>query len=680
MRAQAGVAVLSLLAAARAVAADDQQDALLRANAAASDAAEAADWDLARRELYEALAIAQRAALPPGPELARTYLLLGVVYVTAGRDERRALRSFGRALEIAPDIEVPAGLENIVVRQLFARERQQHPPSAAAIEVVRRANDEAIKAYAAGSLDFAKQRLSDAIREVRDTGPTKELARTYLIIGVIYQKEGRPASWVLPAFNKALEIDPRIELGDPALANDDAIASLAEARRRRAAAPPKPTAPDGPGGFDDVECLTCAVCRQSGDMDEDGRRTSGPLTDRASAACAEVKARGIDCEPCEPPEPPAPLPGFGYSPPCMHNTIYGPTPLEWTTWLGAGGGAVHRAGEARRAAFAARAGAELTFGATGPFEDHYRWRGGPWLGAETDLDGVLGEGGLELLFSDTSSGLAASLRGGGGYGRDRGGHGPLLSATLTLGVIDVPSRQQASRGCSAEEQLERPVLGHVDAIRLFATARTAARGNDTAVIAGLEFDPVMLVPSENGGRFIGPHVWTLWIGGGGGVRDLGSGPRSFAAGRAGLSLVVADGGFSRFYGMIDSLWGEAELQTGGGVLGEGGLELGAIPTQGTHPSYAVRLGGGYGPAAGRHRGLLSATLLAGTRFVPESCAPLTLARGARLFVTVRAPVDGTAAVALLGGVEVEPTMLLPPYSAREWIPHDGGDGGCTVDE
>jgi hypothetical protein len=65
--------------------------------------------------------------------------------------------------------------------------------------------------------------------------------------------------------------------------------------------------------------------------------------------------------------------------------------------------------------------------------------------------------------------------------------------------------------------------------------------------------------------------------------------------------------------------------------------------------------------------------------VPETCDALTLARGVRVFATVRAPAEGTAAVTLLAGVEVEPTMLFPPYDRREWLGR-GGDGGCEIDE
>jgi hypothetical protein len=118
------------------------------------------------------------------------------------------------------------------------------------------------------------------------------------------------------------------------------------------------------------------------------------------------------------------------------------------------------------------------------------------------------------------------------------------------------------------------------------------------------------------------------------------------------------------------------LSTGmrGGAV-EGGLDLKAGGVfSGAWGSWDLRLGTGYGAFARDREPLLSATVLWGVRSVRRrysrhlACLPAAPAASVaeasviRLFVGVRAGLDHSDARELVAGVELSPSMLLPPYS------------------
>jgi hypothetical protein len=162
----------------------------------------------------------------------------------------------------------------------------------------------------------------------------------------------------------------------------------------------------------------------------------------------------------------------------------------WTWWVGAGGGVRGLDAASTRAIFAPRLGASAVVATTGAGEFHLLLVG-PWLEAETQLDGVLGEGGLELVLtpSDNDGKLSYGLRLGGSYGFDDSGRAARISATLTVGLRSVPVLD----GCPIGLRF----LGFQMAtgVRVFATVRTAPEGHGTTLIGGVELEPSMLFRS-----------------------------------------------------------------------------------------------------------------------------------------------------------------------------------------
>jgi hypothetical protein len=66
----------------------------------------AREWDGAKRKLLEALVEAKKGGLENHPLMARTYVHLGVVYITGLKNRDKGLQSFARAFAIQPDIRL----------------------------------------------------------------------------------------------------------------------------------------------------------------------------------------------------------------------------------------------------------------------------------------------------------------------------------------------------------------------------------------------------------------------------------------------------------------------------------------------------------------------------------------------------------------------------------------------
>jgi hypothetical protein len=185
--------------------------------------------------------------------------------------------------------------------------------------------------------------------------------------------------------------------------------------------------------------------------------------------------------------------------------------------------------------------------------------------------------------------------------------------------------------------------------------------------------------------------WTGWIGGGGGVRGTPPDPvtgderaRGMVVARAGLGATLGlatlgRGGHGGDYELRWGPWFGGELQPGGALV-EGGLEL--LFTQTRHArwgTYALRVGAAVGDATVGDAPHLSITLTGGVRPVVGrevqhgACDPTPPRRihgwasGARLFVTVRGPADDDHGIAVVSGLELEPSFLFPPYSVERLI-------------
>jgi hypothetical protein len=160
--------------------------------------------------------------------------------------------------------------------------------------------------------------------------------------------------------------------------------------------------------------------------------------------------------------------------------------LVWTWWLGAGGGVRGLGDASTRAIFAPRLGASAVL-ATTQVSRFHMLLAGPWLSAETQLDGVLGEGGLELAItpSEPDGKLTYGLRLGGSYGFDASGRASRISVTSTIGLRSVP----VLAGCPRGHRFLGLQLA--TGARLFAAVRTAPEGRGTTLIGGVELEPSM---------------------------------------------------------------------------------------------------------------------------------------------------------------------------------------------
>jgi hypothetical protein len=91
--------------------AEDQsvQDKVVQLNNKALADVDALDWDDAKRTLLNALLAGKKGGLDNHPLMARTYVHLGVVYITGFKNRDKAVQCFMRALEIQPDITLSVG-------------------------------------------------------------------------------------------------------------------------------------------------------------------------------------------------------------------------------------------------------------------------------------------------------------------------------------------------------------------------------------------------------------------------------------------------------------------------------------------------------------------------------------------------------------------------------------------
>jgi hypothetical protein len=216
-------------------------------------------------------------------------------------------------------------------------------------------------------------------------------------------------------------------------------------------------------------------------------------------------------------EPASPSPARSLPEPCVAMLVTSAVParVESTLWIGGGGSALVVAGRDTQWRWHVRAGAGLSFGlasslgggSTGGVRHvSYDLRWGPWLGAETNFDRHLGEGGLELLVTPNlpNDWVTYSLRAGGAFARDDRGVARQVSLTFAGGLRSVPARFAAGGVC--DRTWEDPKLhAYAHGARIFITARFSPPGIDDrglALLAGLEIDPLLLVPKYTRRKWI----------------------------------------------------------------------------------------------------------------------------------------------------------------------------------
>jgi hypothetical protein len=162
-----------------------------------------------------------------------------------------------------------------------------------------------------------------------------------------------------------------------------------------------------------------------------------------------------------------------------------PAAVEWTTWVGVGGGRAFVEGP-NKTVFGFRLGAAVDFGLArfdnplhygGKFE--LRW--GTWLLAEARSDEkVYALGGIALDFGQTRHAQFGTytLRGGGGVDAD--GH-PLVSVMFLGGVRYVPDRRSGRK------------VARASGGRVFGMLTSDLEGG-RSLLFGIEFEPTWVVP------------------------------------------------------------------------------------------------------------------------------------------------------------------------------------------
>ncbi len=128
------VAFLGAALVSRTARAQDQAviDKLVQMNKKALDDYDTLDFEAAKKRLLDALMTGKKAGLDNHPVLARTYIHLGAVYITGFRDRQKGLQSFGRALDIDPNIQLSKGIESTEVVAAFGEAQRSHTAGAAA--------------------------------------------------------------------------------------------------------------------------------------------------------------------------------------------------------------------------------------------------------------------------------------------------------------------------------------------------------------------------------------------------------------------------------------------------------------------------------------------------------------------------------------------------------------------
>jgi hypothetical protein len=128
-------AVVTLaLASTGAARAEDASmvDKIVEMNKHALEDFQSQDWDSAKETLLAALVAGKRSGLEAHPVLARTYVHLGVVYLTGLKDRKKGLQSFARALEIDPTIKLSKAMSTPELEDALAEAAKQVKPRAGA--------------------------------------------------------------------------------------------------------------------------------------------------------------------------------------------------------------------------------------------------------------------------------------------------------------------------------------------------------------------------------------------------------------------------------------------------------------------------------------------------------------------------------------------------------------------
>lgn len=122
------VVALLLPPEAHGQATGDAAASIRRHHRLAREHCDIADYAGARAQLRAALEEAEAVNLEPHPLTARTHVMLGATYILGAGDRAKAIEHFKIALEMDPDVDVPAPLDTEQVKAALARaDAELHP-------------------------------------------------------------------------------------------------------------------------------------------------------------------------------------------------------------------------------------------------------------------------------------------------------------------------------------------------------------------------------------------------------------------------------------------------------------------------------------------------------------------------------------------------------------------------
>jgi hypothetical protein len=481
-------------------------DKLVQLNKKGMDDLDTAEFESARKAFFTAEELGRKAGLGDHPVMARTYVHLGALALLGYKDKQKASDYFVRAFAMQPDIELDKSLRLGAVGALFNKVQKQKPDAAAA----------------KGPPPSLPPPSAAKGKSSTEPPPSEPKARGRKG-GDDDGDEGAPEAppKALVSLNCANpdstppEQDLTLRCAPTASEDVVAVSLLYKGEEMKAfetVTMEKSTKGWFQGTVPGKRVEGAAIKFYFEGLDQEGNPVGAsgtaakphtmaiaeptkvvPPPKRRGAASAHTKASS-DREASSESEAPA---------------------TQWTWWLGAGGGKRGIGGNksANKVVGAVRLGASasLDFPTPDALGDEYELRWGPWLMAETQLDGALGELGVELAMTPIKvARLAYALRLGGGYSKDKQGGTPEVSATLTVGTRSLSAGggdddDDGDDGKGKESQSSGS-SGFANGIRGFFTFRNPPpkSGHGLTFLLGVEITPALLLP---------PYTKQRWMGG-----------------------------------------------------------------------------------------------------------------------------------------------------------------------
>src|SRR5438270_10371926 len=118
-------AVAVVVALARPARAQDVEKQVSRMNKKAMEDYDSLEFDSARKTLVDAVAMLRANGVDETPLAAKTYINLGIVYISGFKDVNRGKQQFVNALKINPDAKLDPALATPELEEAFDAARKQ---------------------------------------------------------------------------------------------------------------------------------------------------------------------------------------------------------------------------------------------------------------------------------------------------------------------------------------------------------------------------------------------------------------------------------------------------------------------------------------------------------------------------------------------------------------------------